>query len=238
MYNEILNNDTNYALYKKLLSYNYNVNIFMEALENNVNLIKNNYFSIYYLNNYSDFLEYPEEIVYKINQFTTELSKITEYMRENINNIFEQKINNIINSTNSFIKDFNSFNLNYILTHINTNKIYDEYILSKFNLINQIFMNFTQQLNNKYTEYNDFKINNFFDKGNYSKALDKIINNYKDFVSYFENVIYKNFTIENCTKILISNNSYINENNEFIENKTYEEKCETTIKQSELNYLK
>ena len=41
----------------------------MNNFNNNINLLKDEYYNNYYLKNYSSFLEYPEEIVYKINQF-------------------------------------------------------------------------------------------------------------------------------------------------------------------------
>ena len=47
--------------------------------------------------------------------------------------------------------------------------------------------------------------------------INKIINNYTDFVIKFENEIIEHFCIEKC-KINIINNSFINENGTIIEN--------------------
>ena len=53
----------------------------------------------------------------------------------------------------------------------------------------------------------------FFNNQNYDEPIKKILNDSKNIILYLEEIIYKNFTTQNCFLNLM-NNTYINEINE------------------------
>ena len=73
IFNNIIKDDSNEGLLSIIINEIddtfENISFYMNNLNNNINLLKDEYYNNYYLKNYSSFLEYPEEIVYKINQF-------------------------------------------------------------------------------------------------------------------------------------------------------------------------
>ena len=146
IFNKTLIYNSNNGLFKKLfLEINKEKEIYINNLENNVNLLSNEYFNSFYLKSYDKFLEYPNEIIYKINQFRNELDGNIYKIKEKINNIYLKRIQNIINSTNIFIQNLLESNYRYILIHINKN-IPNEYLSSKFDFISNNFKHYSNLL--------------------------------------------------------------------------------------------
>ena len=91
---------------------NNNINNSINILKGNINLLKNRYFDLYYLQTYDKFLEYLEEIIYKINQFMDELIKNLNYIKYMVNYIYKKRISNIQNTTISYVNNFLKMHFN------------------------------------------------------------------------------------------------------------------------------
>ena len=117
----MLNSDSNYGLLEKYSQINIKENLknYVEKFEDNLNLLLENYFQNYYLNNYSLFLEYPEEIQYKINNFNNIINILINYIKQEINSIYRNKIMYNIKSTNNFISNILSSHQKYIHLYLN-----------------------------------------------------------------------------------------------------------------------
>jgi len=178
-----------------------NISFYMNNFNNNINLLKDDYYINYYLKNYSSFLEYPEEIIYKINEFLEELI----YNCKNIKNIieinFQDRIKNIVQSTNKYIYNFLKSHFEYIFTNINSNNIVSNYYLPLYSKLEETF---NICINNLKNSSNNLKIRDNLLK--YFKGIEKqnqnIMNNTKNLVFFLEDIINKNFTSENCNQNL------------------------------------
>ena len=218
IFNSIIKNDSNDGLLEKIYNYNNNImnniNIYLNNLNNNINLLIDKYYSLYYLKNSSKFLEYPEEIIYKINQILKELNASSLLIKDLTNINYEKKIKSIIHSTNTFIQDIIKNHFNYIIININKSIIMKEYYLNYYLKLNTTFNGFMDILQTAFSNISADKIL-FFNNQNYDEPIKKILKDSKNIISYLEDIIYKNFTSQNCFPNLM-NNTYIDENNESI----------------------
>ena len=154
----------------------------------NIKLLREQYYNLYYLPSYEKFLEYPEEIIYKINQFYNEAEFNINNIKSIINIIHTNRIKYIIKSTNIVIKDFIKHHVNYIKTNINVTYIVDKYYLSKYAELDNLY--------NNCIKANSYVINDnipFLDNQNYDEEMSinkKYIN---DFVSFLETTINNTF---------------------------------------------
>ena len=127
---------------KNSLNNNFNktkiVNI-ISRLENNIFEMNNKFYLDYYLKNNKLFLEYPDEIILKLNQSENNLRTNNEIIKNKINLSLNNRLKNIISSTKLFINFTHQFNLKYIMNSINKENIFDKYFLSKTNLIKSFF---------------------------------------------------------------------------------------------------
>ena len=94
-FNRIINDDSNDNLFISINNETdkifKNMDDYLILLENNTNLIETEYFSLHYLNSYENFLEYPEEIVYKIKQFLKEINENYESIKTILKGNFGKK---------------------------------------------------------------------------------------------------------------------------------------------------
>ena len=208
--------------------------------ENILNEMMKKYFKLIYMKDYEDFLEYPEEIIYKIEQFKNELKQNINKIKEKIIKTHQKRIINIIKITKKYIQNIHDFNYNYSLIHLNNSKNNLDYFLIKKNKIKEYFCSLSQNLSIKLKEIgievgdNNTSIN----QNNLIIDIDDIEKNYSDFVFNIKKTIEKNFTIEIC-KIINTYNSdsdifFISD---FSQNSNMIE-CFEEIKKSELNYSK
>ena len=178
--NNLLINNTKEKIVEKLNS-NNNIDIsnILYKLEENIFEMKNKFYQHYYLENKQFYLEYPEEILLKLNQTLNNLHLNTKVIKNKINIYFDNQIKNVISSTKLFINDINDFNLNYILHKINKDDIFDRYYSYKINLLKSFFSSLEAYLNTKQeiTEKNEL----FLNQDNYDYFINKIENNYSDF---------------------------------------------------------
>ena len=206
--NDTINKNSNYNLMNNLyIKYKLcSPNIFIDKLEQNVNLIKDNYYTLYYLKNKSEFLEYPKEILPKMNEISNQLVNNKQIIKDNLNSLYKSKILQVINLHNKFINGFNSYNIKYIFSTINISYIMDNYTNAKFSYINETFNEFNQDLlsiNNELSNEMDsyLGINNqsfIFNNDNYENPINNIINNFNEFMEFFENEINNTFIGEVC----------------------------------------
>ena len=118
-YDIVNNSNKDLINFKNNEDINNNVEIVLKEMKNDLENIKNEYYNYYYLNNQTDFLEYPHEIIYKCNQIINELNENSNYIKLTINSLYKEKIKNIIKETNYFIKEINNNNYLYITSHLN-----------------------------------------------------------------------------------------------------------------------
>ena len=203
-FNSIINVDSNQGLLERLYNERYfigeKINYYCDYLKNNTNLLKNEYFNNHYINDSDKFLEYPDEIIYKINQFLNEITYNFDYIQKNINHIYKNKVTNIIKSTNNYIENYIKNDYNYILSKINSDTIIEKYYLSKYEKLKTLF---NECLNNyktisKANIYNDYILLN---TDNYNTTIKSIINDSKIFISYLESLINQTFISEICDTI-------------------------------------
>ena len=202
--NETINIDSNEGLFERLYknsnSIGENINYNLNNFKNNINLLKNEYFDLHFKNDNIKFLEYPEEIVYKINQFLNEIIYNSDSIKDNINFIYKSKVANIIKSTNNYIENYINFDYNYILSKINANNIIDKYYYSKYKTINKTFTIFLNNLKSiKDNKINDDNL--YLNQDNYNNHINTIISNTSNFIEYLEELINQTFIPEICQVI-------------------------------------
>jgi len=204
---ENINIDSNNGLLQRLnneaKTIGNNINDYLKNLEGNINLLKNEYFALHYSQDYEKFLEYPKEIIYKIKQFLDEIKDNCDIIKKMINNIYKRKNLNIIKSTNKFIYNNIQNHYNYILSNINPNIIMSEYYSLKYSELNTSFSKCFNLINSSSDAF-IFKENNadedsdlFLNMQNYNEPMKKITNNIKNFTSYLEDLIAKDF-VSSC----------------------------------------
>ena len=217
--NENVNIDSNNGLLQRLNNetkiIGININNYLRNLEGNINLLENEYFALYYSKDYEKFLEYPNEIIFKIKQFFDELKDNCDNIKKMINNIYKRKIFNIIKSTNKFVSNYIQEHFNFIISNINSNIIMKEYSTFKYSELNITFTKCINLINSLSDEFVS-KENNIADENglflnlrNYNEPMENITNTIKIFLSYLEDIIKKDFISKNCqmTDTIISNNS-------------------------------
>ena len=210
-YANIFNNiisDNNYLQY--LFSQNNQIeeklNNNLNELEKNINLLNELYYNNYYIMNNSQFIEYPEEILFKINQFQKELIFNSENMIKKTYSLYKNRISNLINSTNLYILNILNQNYQYILTNINSSIVIEKYYQIKKDEISSTFHEF---INNIHTKNNKLEFESkleiedlFLYFQNYSGSLHKIIDDSMSFIYYLESKINETFMISygNCNQ--------------------------------------
>ena len=209
IFNCIIINDTNNELMNRVLSdinnILKNINNYLNDFNNNINLLKDEYFNFYYIKNSSQFLEYPGEIVYKINQFLKELNEICQKIKNTIDLNIQNKIKTIIKSTNIYIYNFLKNHFDYILLNLNSKNIINEYYLPIYQKLNETFNNCLNNLKNTSDNFDsDILLLSFQE---YELQMNNIINNSKEFILYLEDIIELNFTSEFCEESLSINNN-------------------------------
>ena len=103
---DILINDLNEKLFSKIIgkvNINNEINYCIQNLDNNIRQIYEIYYKLNYLKDYEDFFLYLEEIKYKLENILNELKKASNQIKTKINSSYNNRILNIIKSTNKLI---------------------------------------------------------------------------------------------------------------------------------------
>jgi len=204
LFSDIISNNSNYKLLENLYNNSIpNISLYFTNIENNINLIHEDYFKLYYLKDHDKFIEFPEEIIFKINQFMNELNITLKSIKNNINTIYRNKITNVIQSTNQFIENFHENNFKYIEQNINKSSMIYLYITPRYNYINTLFKNcktiYKSSINDSYKESKQnsyLKINNndfILNDDNYNDNIALILKNYSNYILYLQEIIEENF---------------------------------------------
>ena len=217
-YNEILTNMSEIANYnnEKILG-QINIKYLMENVENNITEIKNNFFDNYYLINYTSYLEYPDEVLYKISNLEKDLIFSYDVVKKQINIMLNKKISRVKKENHYFIYKTKDMIDKLIKLKINDKQIFDEY--KKYRINNNLNIIF-EKFNYIYDNDNEFDLNEI---ANNDKNITSIINNYKNIVSEIEERINDDWIFENCTESDILNETYYTDDisSDINENKTY-----------------
>ena len=197
IYTTIITHDSNNGLLSKIYNHDKNIKdniiIYINNFSDNIKLLRDQYYNLHYSPTYEKFLEYPEEIIYKINQFYNEAIFNIDNIKSIINNIYEDRIRYIIKNTNLFINDLIKKHFNYIKANINYTYIVDKYYLSKYNELDNLY--------NNCININNFTINDnisLFDKQNYDDKMILNTNYINEFVLFLEKAINDTFINETC----------------------------------------
>ena len=223
---------------KKNASIN-NINNYVNLLKDNINLLNERYYNLYYLPNYDKFLEFPEEIIFKINQYMDELSNNLEFIKNLVNFIYQKRLYNIQNSTIAYINNFLKIHLNYIKANINSSYIIEEYYLPIYNELNITFSSCIEKLKILFKDKTNNSVDNilFLTYDNYDGKIIEILNSANNFTAYLKKIINETFFIINCEDYL-TENQLVEENNNSLNNFTLEELCPKEKKKFDEAYSK
>ena len=210
--NNTLINNTEEILFEKINSLNLiNDSRISEALktfESNLFEINNNYYKNYYLLNKTDFLEYPEEIIFKLNQSSDNIRKNIDIIKQKINSSLIERIKHIKQSTNIFMNNFNKFHFDYIISRISKEDIFKDYFNHKFDYLNDFFNTLLNSIINQ--ENNNFN-NPFFNAGNFDQSNNILIDNYTNYLTNLVQEIDDNFTYIVCEDFIITDSVQISD---------------------------
>ena len=182
-------------IYNKEDNIRNNISIYIDKFSDNIKLLKELYYNSYYSTNNNKFLEYPEEIVYKIEQFYNESKFNIDNIKSVINNIYKNRINYIIKTTNIFINNFLRNHINYIKININSSCIINKYYATKCIELDNLYNNCIYKTNTFVIKDNDIY---FLDNNSYDKKITVNTNYIKNFISFLENEINNTFLYEIC----------------------------------------
>jgi len=132
-----------------------------------------------------------------------ELDIALKSIKNNININYINKIINAIKSTNQFIENFHENKFKYIEQNINKSKMLYSLFRPRYNGLNALFENcktvykslikdiYKESIQNSYLKINntDFILND----DNYNDNITLILNNYSNYISYFQKIIKENF---------------------------------------------
>ena len=125
-YNLILNNMSEIAD-KDINLEKEQVELFLQEINNKTKDIENEFFENYYLKNFSSYLEYPDEILYKIFNLENELKSSSEIVKQQMNYLVNKKLRRIKEEHYYFFQKTNEFFCKLIKLNIDKTKIFDYY---------------------------------------------------------------------------------------------------------------
>ena len=147
-----------------------------------------------------------------------ELNITLKSIKNNINIAYRNKITNAIRSTNQFIEKFHENNFKFIEQNINKSKMNYLYFNNRYNYINNLFGNckeiykFIIKYIYKESEQNSYlKINNndsILNGENYNNNITLILNNYSNYILYFQEIIEENFNNQSDKIIDLNYSNY------------------------------
>ena len=184
--NEIAENEINFD--------EKNIEFYLQNVHNKTNDIETDFFENYYLKNFSSYLEYPVEVLYKVINMENELKSSSEIVKRQINYIMNKKIWRIKDENYYFIAKTQEFFSKLIKSNLKKVKIFDYYKEKRLQLkLGKIL--------EKYN-YNNINGKDILTENNYINNIKKTINEYKNIVSNIEKRISNDWIFKNCTEII------------------------------------
>ena len=199
-YLEILDNMTEIAE-NEIEFRGTNVEIFMKSVFDKTIDVESDFFENYYLINISSYLEYPDEILYKISNLENALYSSSELVKKQINYIVNKKIWRIREENYYFISKTKDAFSKFIELKMDKVTIFDYY--KEYRLKNNL-----GKITGKYI-YSNNNMTDFLKENVYENNIKKIINEYKIIVSKIEERINNDWIINNCTNVDITNETDI-----------------------------
>ena len=196
-YNVILKNMSKIAEYDKQELYGNNISYFFQNAKIKLLDIKNDFFENYYLNNYSSYLEYPDEILQKIINLENELKFSYEIINKQINYMTNIKILRNKKENHYFIFKTKDFLDNLIQLKLQNKQIFDHY--------KEYRINFNLNLTSEKYFYD---INeNIYIEDTYNN-ISNIIQEYKNIVNNIDERINEDWILEKCIEVDNSDEIY------------------------------
>ena len=199
IFNDLITSNSNSTILKRLNYQNIiieqNFNNTLDIFHNNICLLKEKYLKKYFFPNYNQFIEYPREIIFKINQFQQIISANLDNIRKLMKSIYQNKINILIKSSNYYIGNFVNQHFNYILINLNIANTNQNYISSKYQEINKVYENCILKIKSSYKNFSFDNENIYEEKNIFSdfRKYNDLINNSilyaKDYISSFDYLI-------------------------------------------------
>ena len=238
-YNTILNNMSAIAN-KDIDITKENIGFFLNDINRITKDVELKFFENIYLKNFSSYLEYPDEVLYKIINLEDELKLSSEIVERQINYIVNKKIWRVKEENHYFITKTKDFNSKLMKLKMNGENIFDYY---KEIRINETLWKILE----KYNYTNDYKNEyDYLTEENYVTKISNTIKEYKNIISKFEERINDDWILENCTKVENINNSedsqtnneesILEENSEDIKLICYKYKKKSSLNYSEYNF--
>ena len=182
--NEIAENEINFD--------EKNIEFYLQNVHNKTNDIEADFFENYYLKNFSSYLEYPVEVLYKVINMENELKSSSEIVKRQINYIMNKKIWRIKEENYYFIAKTQEFFSKLIKSNLKKVKIFDYYKEKRLQLkLGKIL--------EKYN-YNNINGKDILTENNYINNIKKTINEYKNIVSNIEKRISNDWIFKNVRK--------------------------------------
>ena len=240
IFNNILNNSTEEKIFERINS-NYLLNgskisDIILKFENNLFEINSKYYQNHYRNETQYFLEYPDEIILKLNQSNDILKTNVQVIKNKINLSLNERLKNIITSTKQFINYINKFNLDYIIHKIFKEDIFNEYFIHKIGFLNNFFNKILSSEGEGETE--NLKVT-ILNEENYDNPNNRIVNNYSEFISNLSKEIDDNFTFLVCPELIYSDSTLISDDlgtHNSINNTCFKERFSSDLNYSKYNF--
>ena len=154
------------------------------------------------MNNFSSYLEYPDEVLYKIPDLENKLISSSEIVKNQINYMVSRKIRRINEENHYFIEKTQDFFSKLILSNIKTKPIFDYY--KEYRIKENLFI--ILQYNNYKSEITE----EYLTENEYVNKIKNIIKEYKIIITKIENIINDDWIFQKCSEDNITeNNDYL-----------------------------
>ena len=154
------------------------------------------------MNNFSSYLEYPDEVLYKIPDLENKLISSSEIVKNQINYMVSRKIRRINEENHYFIEKTQDFFSKLILSNIKTKPIFDYY--KEYRIKENLFI--ILQYNNYKSEITE----EYLTENEYVNKIKNIIKENKIIITKIENIINDDWIFQKCSEDNITeNNDYL-----------------------------
>ena len=236
-YKEILN-DMNEIVDNEMEVEGENVEYFMQNIYQRTIDVEPSFFENYYLKNFTSYLEYPDEVLFKVSNLEKELKSSSEIVKLQINYMISKKIWRIKEESHYFILQTHDFFCKLIKLKLKDKLIFDYYKDYRMKRDLNAIMNKYIYTNKNKKEYLNDNI--------YDNKIINIISDYKGIISKIENRINEDWILENCTDNISNTDNTIKntDNTDLIDSDSsnlartvcYEYKNKSSLNYSEYNF--
>ena len=169
------------------------INYFIQNISEEISNVENEFFDNYYINNYTSYLEYPDEVLFEINILGNELESFSEMIKNQINYLINKKLYRVKKENQYFILKTHEYFSKLIELRIKYKKIFEYY--KEYRL--------TENLDKILIEYNYTYINiteEYLNENIYDNKITDIIQNYKNIILKTEDRINNDWILRNYSQ--------------------------------------